>query len=115
LPSGIDTSIVAESLNRFCFFNSFFLEFPPLWSQRDTGWSERWSIKFLWALRRDGALRRPDSPADLQAGEYRETNAQKRPRPPPGPEHLQLESRIGFENASMPGNWISIRIMLVSK
>jgi hypothetical protein len=31
------------------------------------------------------------------------------------PERIQFENRMGFENASMPGNWISIRIMLVSK
>jgi len=36
-------------------------------------------------------------------------------QPSAGPEHVQFESRMGFEDAAMPGNWISIRIMLVSK
>jgi hypothetical protein len=46
---------------------------------------------------------RPDfAGGSPDSGEHRQTNAQKTPRPPPGPEHVQFEGRMDLESDPCP-------------
>ena len=46
------------------------------------------------------------------SGEYRQTNMQETSCPTPGPEHVQSECRMGFENAAVSRNLRGMSVLL---